>query len=197
MTQIDYYFTLNSPWSYMGGLRLAKMATEHGASVNAKPAQMGAIFAQTGGLPLPKRAPARQAYRLVELKRWVAFLNIPFVLEPEFFPHDETEGVRLVLAAVQTGGDGLALATEIGRSLWEMNEDPANPDVQNAAAARAGLDGDVLRAVLSLEDAATIWTKNTEKALAQGVFGAPSYIIDGEVFWGQDRLDFVERKLAG
>jgi 2-hydroxychromene-2-carboxylate isomerase len=197
MTQIDYFFTLNSPWSYMGGERLAKMAKEHGASVNTKPAQMGVVFAQTGGLPLPKRAPARQAYRLVDMKRWVEFLEIPFVREPEFFPHDETEGVRLVLAAVETGGDALALATEIGRSLWELNEDPADADVQSAAAARAGLDADALRGALSLEDAATIWSKNTDEALDRGVFGAPSYIIDGEIFWGQDRLDFVERKLAG
>jgi len=197
MTQIDYYFTLNSPWSYMGGLRLAKIATENGASVNTKPARMGEIFSQTGGLPLPKRAPARQAYRLMELKRWVDFLNIPFVIKPQFFPHDETEGVRLVLAAVETSGDGLAMATEIGRSLWELNEDPADANVQNAAATRAGLDADVLRAALSLGDAAGIWTKNTEEALGRDVFGAPSYVIDGEVFWGQDRLDFVERKLAG
>ncbi len=196
MTQIDYYFTLNSPWSYMGGARLAKMAKQHGASVNSKPAQMGVVFAQTGGLPLPKRAPARRAYRLAELKRWVEFLGIPFVLEPEFFPHDETEGVRLVLAAVETGGDALALATEIGRSLWEKNEDPADPDIQNAAAARAGLDADALRGALSSEDAASIWTRNTEEAIARGGFGAPSYVIYGEVFWGQDRLDFVERKLA-
>jgi 2-hydroxychromene-2-carboxylate isomerase len=196
MTQIDYFFTLNSPWSYMGGERLMKMAKEHGANVNTKPAQMGVVFAQTGGLPLPKRAPARQAYRLVDMKRWVEFLEIPFVREPEFFPHDETEGVRLVLAAVETGGDALALATEIGRSLWELNEDPADADVQSAAAARAGLDADALRGALSLEDAATIWSKNTDEALDRGVFGAPSYIIDGEIFWGQDRLDFVERKLA-
>ena len=197
MTQIDYYFTLNSPWSYVGGERLGKMAKEHGATVISKPAQMGVVFAQTGGLPLPKRAPARQAYRLADLKRWVEFLGIPFVLEPEFFPHDETEGVRLVLASQETGGDALALATEIGRSLWALNEDPADSNVLNESAARAGPDVDALRSALSLEDAASIWTKNTEEALARGVFGAPSYVIDGEVFWGQDRLDFVERKLAG
>ncbi len=197
MTQIDYYFTLNSPWSYMGGERLAKLAKEHGATVTTRPAQMGVIFAQTGGLPLPKRAPARQAYRLVDMKRWVAHLGIPFLQEPEFFPHDETEGVRLVIAAQETGGDALRLATEIGRSLWELNEDPADAGVQNEAAARAGLDADTLRGSMSLEEAANIWTKNTENALARGAFGAPSYVIEGEVFWGQDRLDFVERKLVG
>lgn len=197
MTQIDYYFTLNSPWSYMGSERLAKMAKKYNANVTCKPAKMGEVFAQTGGLPLPKRAPARQAYRLADMQRWVDFLDIPFVLEPEFFPHDETENVRLVLAAEATGGDALALATEIGRSLWELDEDPADASVQDAAAKRAGLDASALRDALSPEDAATLWTRNTEEALAAGVFGAPSYVIEGDMFWGQDRLDFVERKLAG
>lgn len=197
MTAIDYYFTLNSPWSYMGSARLAAIAKEHGAKVICKPAKMGEVFAQTGGLPLPKRAPARQAYRFVELKRWSNYLNLPVVLEPKFFPHDEAESVRLVLAAQKTGQDALALVIEIGRSLWERDEDPADTAVQNASAARAGLDADELRAALSPEEAEKIWTANTEEAISRGVFGAPSYVIDGEIFWGQDRLDFVERKLAG
>lgn len=197
MTQIDYYFTLNSPWSYMGGERLSNMAEQYGASVTCKPAQMGVVFAQTGGLPLPKRSPERQAYRLVELKRWTEFLGMPFVIEPDHFPHDEGESVRLVLAAEIAGSNALGLATEIGRALWELNQDPAEPEVQNAAAERAGLNADELRAALSAEDAVTIWDKNTQDAIAAGVFGAPSYVVDGEIFWGQDRLDFLERKLAG
>ena len=196
MTQIDYFFTLNSPWSYMGSARLARIAKEYGARVNCKPVKMGVVFEQTGGLPLPKRAPERQAYRLADMKRWAEFLKLPFVYEPVFFPHDETENVRLILAAVEAGGDALALATEIGRCLWEMNENPADHNIQNTAAARAGLDAETLRAALSLADAESIWSKNTGEAIARGVFGAPSYVIDGEIFWGQDRLDFVERKLA-
>lgn len=197
MTAIDYYFTLNSPWSYMGSARLAEIARLRDAHLTCKPAKMGEVFARTGGLPLPKRAPERQTYRLVEMKRWTDYLNMPFVYEPKHFPHDEAEGVRLVLAAEKTGQDALALATEIGRSLWERDEDPADAAVQDASAARAGLDADELRATLSPEEAERIWSANTEEAIARGVFGAPSYVIDGEIFWGQDRLDFVERKLAG
>jgi 2-hydroxychromene-2-carboxylate isomerase len=197
MTVIDYYFSLNSPWSYMGSARLAKTANAHGAAVNLEPVNPGNVFAQTGGLPLPKRSPERQAYRMVELKRWRAFRDIPLVLEPKYFPHDESEGVRLVLAAKQTGGNAHALATEIGRALWELDKNPADAGVQNDAAQRAGLNGMQLRDALSLEDAVEQWDQATKDAIAKGVFGVPTYAIDGELFWGQDRLDFVERKLAG
>ena len=137
MTSIDYYFTLNSPWSYLGSARLAEIAKRHGATVNVKPVKFGVIFPQTGGLPLPKRAPARQKYRLMEIKRWPEFLGIPFVSEPKNFPSDETKGTRLVLAAVQSGKDAHTLATEIGRALWERDENFGDDSVLDAAAQRA------------------------------------------------------------
>jgi 2-hydroxychromene-2-carboxylate isomerase len=196
MTRIDYYFSLNSPWTFMGSERLAKIARAHGATVNVVPVNLGAVFAETGGLPLPKRSPERQAYRMMELKRWRKALDIPLVLEPKHFPYDESEGVRLLLAAKKTGSDAHALATELMRALWEFDQDPADPAVQDEAAKRAGLDAATLREVLSLDEAKAEWTALTEKAVADGVFAAPTYIIDGEIFWGQDRLDFVERKLA-
>lgn len=196
MTQIDYYFSLTSPWSFMGSERLARMAMEHGARVNCIPANLGAVFAETGGLPLPKRSPQRQAYRMMELKRWTKFHDMPFVLEPKHFPYDESEGVRLVLAARKADRDALKLATELGRALWQLDQDPADKQVQDEAARRAGLDADAMRKEMTPDEAKAIWAKNSEDAIRAGVFGAPSYVIDGEIFWGQDRLDFVERKLA-
>ncbi len=196
MTVIDYYFSLNSPWSYMGSARLTAMAAANGAAVNPVPVNLGTVFSETGGLPLPKRSPERQAYRMMELKRWRAFNDIPLVLEPKHFPHDESEGVRLVFAAKNAGGDAHGLATELGRVLWEEDRDPADPEVQNEAARRVGLDANALRGALSADDANAMWTQETEDAIAKGVFAAPTYVIDGEIFWGQDRLDFVERKLG-
>lgn len=196
MTRIDYYLSLNSPWTFMGGERLAKLAKAASAEVNTTPVNLGNVFAETGGLPLPKRSPERQAYRMMELKRWKAFHGIPLVLEPKHFPHDESEGVRLVLGAKKTGGDALALSTELLRALWERDEDPTDTAVQDAAAKRAGLDAAVLRDAISLDDAKAEWEAATRDAIAKGVFAAPTYVIDGEIFWGQDRLDFVERKLG-
>lgn len=196
MTTIDYYFSLNSPWTFLGGERFAKMAKAAGAEVNCVPVNLGSVFAETGGLPLGQRSKERQAYRMMEMKRWKAFHDIPLVLEPKNFPHDESEGVRLVLAAKKSGGDALGLSIELLRALWELDQDPTNTAVQDEAAKRAGLDAATLRDVLTLEEAKAEWTSASENAIAKGIFAAPSYVIDGEIFWGQDRLDFVERKLA-
>lgn len=196
MTRIDYYLSLNSPWTFMGGERLAKLAKAAGAEVNTTPVNLGNVFAETGGLPLPKRSPERQAYRMMEMKRWKAFHGIPLVLEPKHFPHDESEGMRLVLGAKKTGGDALALSTELLRALWERDEDPTDVAVQDAAAKRAGLDAAALRDAISSDDAKATWEASTRDAIAKGIFAAPTYVIDGEIFWGQDRLDFVERKLG-
>lgn len=196
MSSIDYYFALNSPWSFMGSSRLAKIAAAKKARVNTHPVKLGAVFEKTGGLPLPKRSPERQAYRLMELERWSTFLGIPLVIKPANFPYDETEAARLVMAAQKSGQDALKLSTEIGRALWERNENPAEPAILDAAAKRAGLDADALRKSLSADEAGKIWTQNTEAAISRNVFGAPSYVIGKNVFWGQDRLDFVERTLA-
>ncbi len=198
MPTIDYYISLNSPWTYLGSARFAAMAKRHGAKVQVKPTKFGEVFAQTGGLPLPKRAPARQAYRLMELRRWRDQSGLPIVIQPKVFPADETMGARLVIAAALAGLDAHRLAGEIGRGIWELEQTPADPAMLAAAANRAGIDATQLRAhspADSILDAA--WDANTAEAIARGVFGAPSYVFpDGEIFWGQDRLDFVEKKLV-
>lgn len=197
MTTIDYYFTLNSPWTYLGSARFAEIAKRHGATVNVKPAKFGVIFPQTGGLPLTKRAPARQKYRLMEIKRWPEHLGIPFISQPKNFPSDETKGTRLVLAAAQAGQDAHALATEIGRALWERDENFGEDSVLDAAAERAGLNAAELRTVASDEELDARHDAFTAEALERGVFGAPSYVLQsGEFFWGQDRLEFLDRALA-
>jgi 2-hydroxychromene-2-carboxylate isomerase len=99
MATITYYMTLNSPWSYLGSARFAAMAKTYGHTVDLRPVKFGVIFPQTGGLPLPKRAPARQAYRLQELKRWREVRGLPINIQPKHFPSDETAATRLLIAA--------------------------------------------------------------------------------------------------
>jgi 2-hydroxychromene-2-carboxylate isomerase len=197
MPVIDYYLSLNSPWAYLGAARFIEMTRTSGATVRVKPARFGQVFERTGGLPLPKRSPERRAYRMMELKRWAAHLETPFVLEPKSFPVDETPAARLVIAAVDLGQDALFLSMEIGRALWQLDQNTADAAVLTAAAKRAGLDADALRSAAPSDavlDAS--WDANTADALSCGVFGAPSYVFqDGEIFWGQDRLMFVEAKL--
>jgi len=194
---IDYYASLNSPWTYLGSAPFAEIAKRHGATVNVKPAKFGPIFEQTGGLPLPKRSPQRQAYRLMELKRWREVRERPLHLEPKHFPCDDIPATRFVIAAKLQGKDAHLLSLEFGRALWEREEKLADPATIVAAAERAGLDAAALRAAgPSDAELDALLEQYTKEAVQAGVFGAPSYVLpSGEIFWGQDRLELLDRAL--
>lgn len=195
---IDYYVSLNSPWTHLGAARIEAMAAKHGASLRIWPVDFGTIFAGSGGLPLPKRSPQRQAYRLQELARWREHLGIPINIQPKHFPAKELPGACCVIALRETMGDAPAirLAHRILKALWEEERDPGDPTTLAELVAETGLDPD---AVLRL-GAEPRWAErreaDTRAALDRGVFGAPSYVIGEDIFWGQDRLDFVDRRLA-
>ena len=194
---IDTYFSLNSPWAYLGNARLEEIAGRRGCDVTMKPAKFAEVFAQTGGLPLPKRSPERRAYRMMELKRWRDHLDIPIILQPAHSATDQMPAIGLVFASNDAGENTVRLYTELGRAMWERDEDIAEAKVLSAAVERAGLDPARLEAhAVSPENAAARLDRNTAEALAAGVFGAPSYVLpDGEIFWGQDRVEFLDRAL--
>jgi len=192
---VDYFFAPISPWTYLGSARFRRIAEETGAKVNVRPVNLGKVFPATGGLPLAKRAPERQAYRLVELKRWSEYLGVPIRLHPKHFPADDRLASRLVLAARERGEDALALAHALGRAVWEEERDIADVETLVAIAGEAGLDGRALLGEALKPEMEDLLESETAAAIESGIFGAPSYVIDGEIFWGQDRLDFVERKL--
>ena len=151
--------------------------------MNVRPVDFGVIFPQSGGLPLPKRAPQRQAYRLMELKRWKAHLGVPLVVQPKFFPVDASAAAHLIAAAPEE--KRMALAGDLLGALWKDDRTPADPALVEEIGGRHG--------VRAGDKAA--YEVFTQEALARGVFGAPSYVIGDEIFWGQDRLDFLERAL--
>ena len=195
---IDYYASLNSPWTHLGAARIEALAAQHGASLRIYPCDFGTIFAGSGGLPLPKRSPQRQAYRLQELARWRDQLGIPITIRPKHFPHDELPAAACVVAVRETIGDAPAirLAHRVLKALWEEDRNPAEPATLAALIAEAGLDP----AEVQRLGADPRWlerrTADTAAALERGVFGAPCYVIGDDIFWGQDRLDFVARRLA-
>ena len=193
---VDYYMTLNSPWTYLGSALFAVIAKRNDATVNIKPCKFGPIFEQTGGLPLPKRSPQRRAYRMMELKRWRDVRGIPVTLEPKHFPCDDTAATRLVIAAKLQGKDAHKLSLELGRALWEREESLADPATISSAAQRAGFDAAELRPGHSDAELDVLHDQFTKEALIAGVFGAPSFVLpSGEIFWGQDRLELLERAL--
>lgn len=198
MSVITYYMSVTSPWTYLGSARFADVARKHGHTVDIKPARFGEVFAKTGGLPLPKRSPERRAYRLMDMKRWRDHLSIPVNVEPKHFPTDDSPASRLVIATKLAGKDAHALATEIGKALWEKEQNITETDVLEACARNVGLDAAaVLKAGPREAELSALHDTFTAEAISRGVFGAPSYVLEsGEIFWGQDRLDFLDRALA-
>jgi 2-hydroxychromene-2-carboxylate isomerase len=192
---IDYYFATMSPWSYLGHDRVVALAKAHGARLVPKPVNLGQVFPVSGGLPLAKRAPQRQAYRLVELRRWAEYLGKPMCIEPRHFPVDGTLAALWVLAAAESGEEGaLALTGAFHRALWEQDRDLADAAMLADCAQACHLPADALAA--RAPAMADRYAELTQEAIARGVFGAPTYFLDGEMYWGQDRLDFLARKLA-
>jgi 2-hydroxychromene-2-carboxylate isomerase len=194
---IDYYFTPVSPFAYLGHARFVAIARNAGARIAIKPADFGRIFAASGGLPVGKRAPQRQAYRLVELQRWRDFLQIPLNVQPKCFPCAGDLASRWILAAdVIDPSRALAFCEAVGRALWADERDPSDASTLAALAAGCGLDAGALGSRAAAPDIAESYDAATRQAIDAGVFGAPTYVVDGELFWGQDRLDFLARKLA-
>jgi carboxymethylenebutenolidase len=194
--ELQYYFTPVSPWTYLGHQRFCAIAKAAGARVEVLPVDYGAIFPLSGGLPLAKRAPQRQAYRLVELKRFSQWLEVPLVLQPKFFPVDAVPASRLIVAAQRAAGPqaALALAGAMMKAVWAEERNLAERDTLAALLGECSLAASLLAEADSPAVAAR-YEANTERAIAAQVFGAPSYVVAGEIFWGQDRLDFLERRL--
>ena len=194
---VDYYFSPQSPWTHLGHQRLAAMAKAANARVRVLPVDLGGkVFPVSGGLPLNQRAPQRQAYRLVELKRFSEQLGLPLNLRPKFFPVAGDDAARLIIAVdLADGSDAaMALGAAVFRSVWVDELNIADADVAASLLAALGLPARRLEESRS-SAVQQRYEANTQQAIDAGVFGAPSYVIDGEIFWGQDRLDFVQRRL--
>ena len=194
---IEYFLSPQSPWCYLGHQRLVDVARETGAQVEPKPFDLGKVFSISGGLPLAKRAPQRQVYRLVELERWAKFLGLPMNAQPQFFPVSPDAASTLIIAArTSLGVDAaLELSGAIMRALWAEEKNIADEDTLAQIATLCGFDGRMLLKSARTPGVQEQYERNTEEAIAANIFGVPWYVVDGEGFWGQDRLDFVRRAL--
>ncbi len=191
---LDVYYAITSVWSFLAWDRLRALVERYQLDVRYHPLDYPTVFAATGGLPLPKRGPARQRYRLVELERWTKRLGVELNQQPKFFPVDETEAAQLVLAAREQGHDPWSLTRAFMAAIWHQERDIADEATRRAILEEQGLDPAPLLAAAPAM--AEVRGRETEQAIARGVFGAPFFIYGDEPFWGQDRLDFLERALA-
>lgn len=194
---VDYYFAPQSPWTYLGHLRFWDIARQAGAAIRVLPVDLGGkVFPVSGGLPLSKRAPQRQAYRLLELKRFSEWLHAPLNLEPKYFPVGGDDAARLIIAVDLHDGShaAMALTDSILRAVWVQDRNIADEVVLAELLRERELPAARLEASHS-QAVQERYEADSQAAVDAGVFGAPSYVVDGEIFWGQDRLDFLARRL--
>jgi 2-hydroxychromene-2-carboxylate isomerase len=191
---IGYFYSLSSPWAYLGGPRLHAIAAKHGLAIDHRPIT---VLEENGGIRLRTRPEARQRYHAVELDRWRRFLNMPLNLTPKFYPTDPKPAALMVIAARQRGADPTALSHAYLRALWAEEADYADDATLAAIASANGFDGAALLAASRTASVEAEWQANRAEAIALGCFGTPNYVWREEIFWGQDRLEFLDRAIAG
>lgn len=202
MTQLDCFYSLSSPWAYFAGPQLQDIVRRHNVQLVFKPYDFQLVVPQTGGIPLKTRPDARRSYHALELQRWSEYLGMPMNFEPAHYPKGVAEDVNwnkkpgwMVIAAQLQGLDAFALSHALLRALWAEERNTADAQVRIAVANEAGYDGAALHALEETAEVQATYQQYTAEAVAQGIFGSPIFVLNGERFWGQDRLMFVERAL--
>jgi 2-hydroxychromene-2-carboxylate isomerase len=203
MIDLHCYYSLSSPWAYLAGPQLQDIVRRHRVRLLLKPYDFQAVVLKTGGMPLRTRLPPRRAYHDVELARWSEYLGIPLVLKPRHYPQQMPDDPNwnkyagwMVIAAQDQGLDAFPLSHAILRALWAEERDIALPETRRQIADENGYDGAALVTAEESPRVQELYQAYSDEALALGVFGAPSFVLDGVIYWGQDRLGFVDRALA-
>ena len=191
---VIYFHSLSSPWAYMGWPKFRDLIRKHDLDVVVRPTR---IVPPNGGIPLRTRPDARQRYHEIELDRWRKRLNMPLVLRPKHYPTNNEFCARMVIAADKLGWDALALSHGLLHALWSEEKDVKDAAVRVAVAKALGMDGDRLLAMQDTPDIVTAWQASEKEAADHGVFGTPTWVYQGILYWGQDRLDFLDEALSG
>ncbi len=195
---IEYFLSPASPWAYLGHQRFCELAKSAGADVSLKPIDPTRLFSASGGLPLGQRPIQRQKYRLMELRRWKSFLKSEITIEPKFFPYNPTLAALIIIACQEHSGidSALMLTNSLFEGCWVHNKNMADEAELNVIIEEAGLDSSAIIKLAKSETTEQKYEKNTDEAIELGLFGVPTYVIENELFWGQDRLEFVREKIS-
>ena len=192
---IDYWFTLASPWAFLGHRAFLDLVSQHGVTVRYRPVDLGEVFPHTGGLPLPKRHPARQRYRILELQRWREARGIPLKLHPKHWPFPVATANRTIVAIAEAGADPGRYTRRAFEGVWVKDEDLAQDATLIALLNECGHDGAAMLAAARSDTVGALYAGYAQEAVDANVIGSPCYVLDGEVFWGQDRLALLDSAL--
>lgn len=193
---VDFYFDFGSPAAYLAYTQLPKLASETGASMVMKPMLLGGVFQTTGNRP-PISVPLKGSYLFQDLNRYAKRYGVPFNMNPHF----PINTITLMRAA-----SGLQLRQDarfdlfcsiLFKSIWVDSKNMNDLAVVGAVLHEAGFDGAAMLALASLQEVKDLLKAQTQAAVDRGIFGAPTFFVGDEMFWGQDRLEFVRDALNG
>lgn len=190
---VYYYHALSSPWAYLGWPQFKALIEKHDLDVVVRPTR---IVPENGGVPLRTRPQPRQDYHAVELDRWRKRLNMPLVLKPKYYPTNNEFSARMVIAATTLGLPALELSHGLLRALWSEEQDVTQPEVRIAVADALGFDGKALQAMEEAPEVIQAWHDSSDEAKRRGLFGTPTWIYNDVLYWGQDRLNFLDEALS-
>jgi len=193
---IDYYFWINSDWAYFGNPRLKAMAERYKLTINYYPVDLGSVYARTGGIKLQLRSEERKNYRLLEMERFRDLLGMPINLHPKYMTATGQLPSYFAIAAQQRGLDIHDLVHAIMIATWVDDRDIEDEATLIEIADKLGLDGKGLMRQAKEPAAERLYFDYTNTAIARGMFGAPFYFFRNEAFWGQDRLEYLDRAIA-
>lgn len=200
--QLDCYYSLSSPWMYFAGPQLQDILRRHHAQLVLKPYDFQAAVPVTGGIPLKTRPEPRRSYHALELARWREYLGMPLNLEPRHYPQAAPRDPNwnkyagwMVIAAQLQGLDAFPLSHALLRALWVEERDTSQAEVRIEVANENRYQGAALQALEAADATQAAYRLYTQEAVARGIFGAPIFVLNGERFWGQDRLAFLDRAL--
>ncbi len=194
--EIEYFFTPLSGFAYLGHQRFIKLAENYSAKVAFYPVKIASVFEANQSVAPAKQSPSRLAYRQADMKRWGEHLDLPLNLKPKFWPTPDLLAGKCIIAAGKLGMSQAVVAQALMSGVWAKDKNIADLNDVNTLLSDAGLAATEILDHASASDIEQTQENYTKRAIEKGVFGSPTFIIEGELYFGQDRLNFVEAHLA-
>lgn len=193
---IDYYYTSTSPFTWFGQQALCELAEKHGKQINYKPVNLMEVWKVSGAVAPPQRPPMRQRYRLLELQRIAHFRGLSIIPQPDSFPANPERADLCCAVLVVQGKDPGPFLLSVGEALWSQDRQVADENVLAELLDKAGHSGASIVETSKEPEFADIRSANSGDAIELDVIGAPSYVYENEVFWGQDRIEYLDKMIV-
>lgn len=192
---LDYYFATPSPWAYLATPRIIELEKKYNIEINWKPADLMEIFSIHGVANVKDRPQPVQLNRLTELGRWSKFLNMPLTIQPKYFPVDPTLSHKVIILAQKNNIDVKNLIFSFQKAVWTDEKDISNENVILEICKTNKFESSSIITDANSEEIQNEYKNNTKDALSKNVWGSPTFVYNNELFWGQDRIEFLERAI--